>query len=488
MAKAGTVVLPHRAVLLVDDDPLIAESLQFVLRRRFDVTVANTVESAMAAVRAMPVPPALALVDLGLPPDPHSPTEGYRLITELLAFAPEMKIVVLSGQNDEAHARHARVLGAIEFVAKPCAPDLIEAALQRGCNLLQWEQATEQTSVEGGLIGDSSPIRKLRMQIRQYASAPFPVLVVGESGTGKELVARSLHDQGTHADRPYLVFNCAAIAPSLVEAALFGHSKGAFTGAIGGKAGFFEGAGEGTLFLDEIGELPMELQAKLLRVLETGDFQRVGETQPRFNRARVLAATNRDLREESRHGRFRVDLYHRLSVFTIEMPTLRTLGPDKLLLMAHFRERYAEQAGMPPFELSDECKQAWLDYSFPGNVRELRNIVIRLIARYPGRTLNQAELLPEFELTSPPPDPQPVSGSHAQVLSSQLQQAMKELQRHPDFHLDKMLKEWERCYIDAAMKLAGGNVSQAAKLLGINRTTLYGRLSNEDKRVSGGAG
>ncbi|MEW9898883.1 sigma-54 dependent transcriptional regulator [Chitinivorax sp. PXF-14] len=476
-----TTSLP--VLLLVDDDPLIAETLAFVLRKHFDVLLADSAEQAMALLRAAPVAPGLALVDLGLPPDPHVPTAGFKLIGDLLAFRPDLKVVVLSGQNGEANARHARALGAIEFVAKPCAPDVILAALSRALNLMQWEGRAAGAAEHSALIGDSPPLQRLRGMIRQFAQTPFPVLIEGESGTGKELVARGLHDAGAGPERPYLVFNCAAIAPSLAEAALFGHARGAFTGAAQSKGGYFEDAGDGTLFLDEIGELPLELQAKLLRVLETGDFQRVGETQVRYSRARIVAATNRDLREESRQGRFRADLYHRLSVFTIDMPPLRALGADKMLLLAHFRERYVQQAGLPPFELDDSAKQAWLDYPFPGNVRELRNIVIRLTAKYPGRTIGQAELQGEFDLVAPPHQlvEAAVKPAAARTEPPLVERAMAELQAAPGFSLDGMLKAWERGYIEAAMRLANGNVSQAAKLLGINRTTLYGRIGGEQK-------
>src|SRR6185369_15567864 len=212
-------------------------------------------------------------------------------------------------------------------------------------------------------------------------------LIEGESGSGKELVAQSLHRQGPRAGKPYLALNCAAISPSLVEPTLFGYVKGAFTGATSSRSGYFEDAHEGTLFLGEIGELPLELQSKLLRVLENGEYQRVGETQKRVSNARVIAATNRDLRQEVRSSRFRADLYHRLSVFSISVPPLRELGDDKRLLLDHFREFYARQARLDPFELDPMAMQLWLEYGFPGNARELRNIVIRLTTKHSGKTV-----------------------------------------------------------------------------------------------------
>ena len=285
------------ALLLVDDDPLITDTLQFVLRKQFAVSVADSCDHAMALLRQRDTMPDLALIDLGLPPSPHKPDEGFRLIGELLAMAPGIKIVVLSGQNDDLNARHARALGAVDFVAKPCEPQTILQHLLRACQALQAEaRSSVPAQADLALVGQSLPMQRLRSQIRQFAPAPFPVLIAGESGTGKELVARAIHAASPLAEQPYLVFNCAAIAPTLVESTLFGHARGAFTGASNARAGYFEDAGNGTLFLDEIGELPLEMQSKLLRVLENGDFQRVGETQIRYSKARVVAATNRDLR------------------------------------------------------------------------------------------------------------------------------------------------------------------------------------------------
>ena len=229
----------------------------------------------------------------------------------------------------------------------------------------------------------------MRQQIRQYAGSPFPVLIEGESGSGKELVAASLHGQSPRAAKPYLALNCAAISPNLVEATLFGYAKGAFTGASASRAGYFEDARDGTLFLDEIGELPLELQAKLLRVLENGEYQRVGETNTRVSQARILAATNRDLKAEVQAGRFRADLYHRLSVFTLAVPPLRDLGEDKRRCCSTSPTSTPASTASAPFLLDDKSERAWMEYTFPGNVRELRNIVIRLSAKYAGRAGKQ---------------------------------------------------------------------------------------------------
>jgi DNA-binding NtrC family response regulator len=295
------------------------------------------------------------------------------------------------------------------------------------------------------------------------------VLIEGESGSGKELVAASLHRMSGRAAKPFFALNCAAIAPTLVEATLFGHAKGAFTGAAGARSGYFEDAQDGTLFLDEIGELPLDMQAKLLRVLENGEFQRLGETQQRVSRARIVAATNRDLRHAVKSARFRADLYHRLSVLSLAVPPLRELERDRLLLLDHFRRLYATQAGVQPFALDPDAENRWLRYPFPGNVRELRNIVIRLTTKYAGQRLSRAELEPELDLETPLPG----AGSEAGAI---VDQALRLLEHSGAFDLDETLKAWERGYIEAALRLTRGNVSQAAKLLGVNRTTLYSRM------------
>jgi transcriptional regulator with GAF, ATPase, and Fis domain len=291
-------------------------------------------------------------------------------------------------------------------------------------------------------------VDRLRNQIKLYADAPFPVLIEGESGSGKELVAKSLHQWSKRDNKPYLALNCAAISPTLVEPTLFGYAKGAFTGATQAHSGYFEDAREGTLFLDEIGELPLELQAKLLRVLENGEFQRVGETGSRFSNARIVAATNRDLRKEVREGRFRGDLYHRLSVFSVHVPPLREQTEDKLSLLEHFRSHFAREVNAAPFIFAPDARRLWEDYHFPGNVRELRNIVIRLTTKYAGRTVNARELEDEFDLdvVNPASIPLPTDGIALQ------EYAKAHLRNLHNFNLDQVIRQWERSYVEAAWR------------------------------------
>lgn len=465
-------------LIIIDDDPLITDTLHFVLGKHFDVYVAESRTQAKSLLRQLDAPPSLALVDLGLPPFPHKPDEGFKVIGELLAHSPTMKILVLSGQNEEVNVKHALALGAVDFVPKPCDVERLQELLQNALKLQDAELGESRGEQENcGLIGNSLPMATLRTQISQFAGAPFPVLIEGESGSGKELVANCLHRLSKRARQPYLSVNCAAISPTLAESILFGHTKGAFTGAASANSGYFEDAGEGTLFLDEIGELPIELQAKLLRVLENGEYQRIGETQTRRSKARIIAATNRDLRDEVRAGNFRIDLYHRLSVFALRVPPLRELEEDRHLLLEHFSAFYARETGQASFRFDQKASQRWLTYHFPGNVRELRNIIIRLTAKYAGQLVNDVQLAAELDLVKQ------ANGNDLSVLTDEsalAAHAHRHLQTQANVSLDHVLKAWEKAYVDAALKITHGNLSQASKLLGINRTTLYSRIQLQE--------
>lgn len=472
----GMPTAPRPSLLLVDDDPLICEAFGFVLASDFTVHPASGREEAIDVVRSLATIPQLALIDLGLPPRPHRPDQGFALISELLALAPEMRILVLSGQNEETHARHARALGALEFIAKPAHPARVREALFAALSITPDDPARSALP----LLGSSSPMVALRGQIQQFAATPYPVLIEGESGTGKERAAEWLHHSSPRRDQPFLTLNCAAMSPHLIESLLFGHARGAFTGAAGQRAGYFEDAGEGTLFLDEIGELPLDLQPKLLRVLENGEYQRVGETQRRFSQARVVAATNRDLRAEVRAGRFRADLYHRLSVFSLRVPPLRDLEEDRFRLLSHFGAAVADQLQAMPFRLGGEAEGLWRQYGFPGNVRELRNIVIRLQTKYPGCEVGRSALAAELDLAAPPapPDLAAELPPSPDLLPEDalIRQAMASLEREAGFDLDATLRAQERAFVEAALRLAQGNISHAARLLGLHRTTLYNRM------------
>jgi DNA-binding NtrC family response regulator len=474
-------------LMIIDDDPLITDTLHFVLSKHFEVCVADSRAQAKSLLRQLEEPPSLALVDLGLPPMQHKPDEGFKMIGELLAHSPSMKIHVLSGQSDDVNVKHALALGALDFIPKPCDVERLKELLLNSLKVqsveLTAEAQTEQAEDKnGGMIGESLPMQTLIMQIRQFADSPFPVLIEGESGSGKERVASNFHRFSKRAKQPYLSINCAAISPMLAESILFGHAKGAFTGANASNAGYFEEVNEGTLFLDEIGELPLEMQAKLLRVLENGEYTRVGETQVRKSKARVVAATNRDLRAEVRAGNFRSDLYHRLGVFSVKVPPLRDLGEDSLILLDHFNAFYARETDQKTFKLDERAKSRWLSYHFPGNVRELRNIIIRLIAKYSGQTVNEVQLSAELDLSRQSEVDTGAAGGPILSNNADLSSyALQHLQNEANVSLDQVLKSWEKAYVDAAMRITHGNLSQAAKMLGINRTTLYSRIQLQEE-------
>ena len=468
-------------LLLVDDDPIISHSMRLLLSNDYDVMVANSRAEAQQQFNESGSAPSLALVDLGLPPVPHTPDEGFALIRELLAQNSSMKILVLSGQDDRTNVQHALTLGAVDFIPKPCDAELLKSRLQHQVMLLDAElgetqamhttkepvqvpasASTSDTAVSTSLVGESLAMQALNAQIQQFANAPFPVLIEGDSGTGKELIARELHVQSQREAEPYLVINCAAFTKDLLEAQLFGHTKGAFTGAAKEHAGFFEEAKEGTLFMDEIGDLPLELQAKLLRVLENGEYYRLGETKARQSNARIVAATNRNLVEEVREGRFRQDLYHRLSILSIKVPSLAERGQDRLHLLHFFQQFYT--GTVSPFSLDDDARQVWLQYGFPGNVRELRNLVIRLGTKYPNQIVTPAQIQAEMEHDILPES----QSDNAHSRLQQIQQA--------HFALEQYLLDMERDFVTTALDHHHGNLSQAAKMLKMNRTTLYSRL------------
>ena len=457
-------------VLLIDDDPIITESMGFILKKNFQVVTAESRAEVKIALTKLDTKPELALVDLGLPPLPHEPEEGFALIEDLLAHDSQMKILVLSGQSDEANMHHALTLGAVDFIPKPADPALLQSRLNHQLMLKQVEKNRQETNQSSLIIGDSSSICALREQISQFAETNFPVLIEGESGTGKELVASALHMQSKRADEPYLVINCAAIAPELLESQLFGHAKGAFTGADKSHKGFFEEAGKGTLFLDEIGEMAYDLQSKLLRVLESGEFQRIGETRSIQSQARIVAATNKSLQTEVSNGNFRSDLFHRLSILKILMPPVRERENDCILLLQHFLQFYADS--IKPVKLDESATLVWKSYDFPGNVRELRNIVIRLCTKFPGQLINTVQLQQELEqqLTSD------TVKTEQDMFSSQL---IQQQIASGEFNLNLKLKELEEFVIEQAMQLYDGNLSKVAKALQINRTTLYSRMQKK---------
>ena len=296
------------------------------------------------------------------------------------------------------------------------------------------------------LLGHSRPMQELKERIGRVAQATGPVLITGESGSGKELVARAVHENSLRADRPLLPVNCAAIPATLIESQLFGHVKGAFTGATENHRGWFEQADTGTLFLDEIGELPLDAQAKLLRILEGHPFQPVGGTAEISVDVRVIAATNRNLAQRAESKEFRPDLFYRLSVFELKVPPLRERGTDIELLLTHFLDRFKHLHGRPELGLSEPAQKTLLEYPWPGNVRQLRNVIDSAVVLSQGDTIDVDDL-GLFD-----------AGTD---------------------HLDTLkISDWERRLIRRALQRTGGNVPEAAKLLGIGRATLYRKIDD----------
>lgn len=464
-ANADQSLKAIATLLLVDDDPLIIDGLGFMLRKQFNLIAADSRHQAVEKIHQAETLPSLALIDLGLPPYPHKPDEGFALIRELLSLHPNMKVLVLSGQDNDVNIQHALTIGAVDFIAKPAKPDLLLARLQHHQRLHEIDQRRDAQKAVS-IVGDSVAMQMVNNQISQFADSPFPVLIEGPSGTGKELVARALHESSSRSNEPYLAINCAAIAPDLLEAQLFGHAKGAFTGATQEHKGFFIEAGKGTLLLDEIGELPMALQGKLLRVIESGEFYRIGETRELHSQARILAATNKNLSDEIKNGQFRNDLYHRLSILNIQLPALSVRGDDVFLLLNTFIETYADTVS--PFVLDDGARELWQQYDYPGNVRELRNIVIRLGTKYPGQSVNKEQLAAELET-------QLSASALAENATSVSDEMIMQQIQADEFDLDKLLSEIESRSIRIALEMNDNNVSKAAKALKINRTTLYSR-------------
>jgi two-component system nitrogen regulation response regulator GlnG len=382
-----------------------------------------------------------------------------------MAYDSGIRIIVLSGQNRDANIQHALTLGAADFIPKPSDPQLLIARLMHQQRLIVAQSSPSSPSADR-LIGSHPATQALRQQVSLYAKTPFPVLIAGESGTGKELIARALHEQSRYPERPFIPVNCAAFTPELLDAQLFGYRKGAFTGAQQDRAGFFEAAGEGTLFLDEIGEMPIEMQARLLRVLENGEFYRLGDTSPQSTAARIIAASNRDLAQQVHEQKFRQDLYHRLSVLAIFSPPLRERGDDRFELFEHFQQLFKEE--VPLFKLEDPARKRLAQYPFPGNIRELKNLIIRLGTRYAGKQVTAGQLEAELD---PHTQPIPVSIPDEPFIDS-----LAEDVTHDDFSLDSAIQQVEKHYICKAIALSKGNMSQAARLLKTSRTTLYGKM------------
>src|SRR5213594_586556 len=448
IAKGGDM---RRPVCVVDDDASVREAVGGLLR-----SVGMTVETFGSAreflASARRDAPSCLVLDVELPG-----LSGLDLQQELVKENARVPIIFLTGHGDIPMSVRAIQAGALDFLTKPVDVDLLLGAIERGI-------AQDHGAVRsGGVIGTSPSWRGVLAQAAKVAPAETTVLLTGESGTGKEVVAHMIHRASRRAEGPFVALNCAALPEALLESELFGYEKGAFTGAVAARAGRLEQAAGGTLFLDEVGEMSPAVQAKLLRVLQEREFQRLGGTRTLKADVRVIAATNRDLKVAMTKGAFREDLYYRLYVFAIHLPSLRERKEDILPLLEHFLNQLGPVViGRPAAGISREAREQFLAYAWPGNVRELRNAVERALILCEGGLINP-EHLPwhaEAAKTAPPPPaaeaPQPPVADF------------------PAHGVD--LEAMERTLIESALKEAGQNKSKAARLLGLTRTKFYTRM------------
>lgn len=436
----------RKPLLIVEDDLALQKQMRWAFDRN-ETVVASDPESAMAQMRRHE--PAVVTMDLGLPPHPDDPTEGFALLPQILAFAPYTKVIVLTGQNDHANALKAIRLGAYDFYAKPFEPELLGLTIERAYCLYELQEenrrlelAAQPTALAGILTRDAEMLRICRTA-EKVAPTSATILLLGESGTGKELFARALHDLSARRKERFVAINCAAIPESLLESELFGYEKGAFTGAAKQTIGKVETAHKGTLFLDEIGDLPHPLQAKLLRFLQERVIERIGGREEIPVDVRIVCATHQDLKEMIAQGKFREDLYFRLAEISLEIPPLRKRLGDVSLLAHAFVRRFAEEQRRGSLTLLPDAVGAIEAHSWPGNVRELENCIKRVVIMADGAVISAADI----------------------GLGTQAKESM--------LNLRQVREDADRLAVTRALGRVNGNLTKAAELLGISRPTLY---------------
>jgi len=441
-------------LLIVDDDEDICVQMKWALADSYEVVTAGDRPSALAAFAAQK--PAATLLDLGLPPRPNAPDEGLAALSALLELDPLGKVIVVSGQGDKQNALRAVGSGAYDFLCKPVEMDELRLVLQRCVYVAELEReyrAMQQGGSGEGLddmLGASPQMQAVFTFIRKVGPTSAPVLILGASGTGKEMVARALHRRSPQAAGPFVAISCNTIPETLLESELFGHEKGSFTGAVERRKGKFELAEGGTIFLDEIGDISPKVQVDLLRVLQERRFFRVGGSEEVSVDVRVVAATNVDLAEAVKQGRFRDDLFYRLNVVAIHLPPLRERPEDIPLLARSFLERLSHELGKEAEDLSEGALKALLAHRWPGNVRELENAVERALVTAKGRVLTEDD----FAFLRPVSEAAP--GWSVPT------------------HLP--LADVEKAVIAATLRRNDGNVKETAAVLGIDRSTLYDKL------------
>ncbi|RMD96412.1 MAG: sigma-54-dependent Fis family transcriptional regulator [Deltaproteobacteria bacterium] len=438
-------------ILIVDDEKNIIKSLTTGLRLEgFSVISAETGEKALDIAAGGQID--LVLLDVRL-----SGIDGIETLTRLRARFPDLPVVMMSGHGTIRTAVTATQKGAIDFLEKPIAMEKLLLTIRNALALkrLADENDTLRRQIDRKhvLVGESPPMRELKARIAQIAPTNGRVLITGENGTGKELIARAIHAQSRRRDKPFIMLNCAAVPRELIESELFGHEKGAFTHAIRTRKGKFEQADGGTLFLDEIGDMPLDMQAKLLRVLQEGEFERVGGNRLISVDVRIIAATNKDLAVMIREGTFREDLFFRLNVIPFRAPPLRERKADIPRLVEHFVGIICEENGKRPKTITAEALSLLEAYDYPGNIRELRNTVERLVILVPSETITHHDVMALFE---PAREPRPRAAAGAS-LREQLQRA-------------------ERSIIEEALRRNDWNVSSTARELQIERSHLYKKM------------
>jgi DNA-binding NtrC family response regulator len=440
---------PPARVLLVDDDPDFCEALSDRLRAQgFQVTVADRGLEALRLCREEP--PAIVLLDLVLPG-----LDGMAVLETIRREEPDVVVIVITGHGTIARAVEAMKKGAYDFVTKPVDARHLEIVLGKALERQALRDANALLSSEVGdryaaIVGDSPQMRAVLDLARRAAPSEATVLLLGESGTGKEVIARAVHRWSRRGDLPFVVVNCVALSEELLESELFGHEKGAFTGAHQQKRGKLEVAHGGTVFLDEIGDIRPALQAKLLRVLQDQTFERVGGTRPIQTDVRFVAATNRDLRSAVRDGLFRLDLYYRLDVVSVTLPPLRERAGDVPALAQHFLERYRRELKRELAGITPEALACLRRYAWPGNVRELENVIERAAVLADGPEVTAQDL-------------------PAEIREAELGDA---LTREPARTYHAAVEEFKRGLIASTLRRTGGNRTRAARLLGLQRTYL----------------
>nr|MBV0879084.1 PEP-CTERM-box response regulator transcription factor [Noviherbaspirillum sp. L7-7A] len=438
-------------LLIIEDDPGLQKQLRWSLDD-YDVLVAGDREAALAMVRRHE--PAVITMDLGLPPDPDGATEGFATLQQILSLTPDAKIIVLTGNQDRANAVKAIGLGAYDFHHKPFDPEMLSLVINRAFYLhaLQKENRkillNQADSPMAGVISRDPGMLKVCRSIEKVAPTSASVMLLGESGTGKEVLARALHQLSPRADKRFVAINCAAIPENLLESELFGYEKGAFTGAAKQTLGKIETANGGTFFLDEVGDLPMPLQAKLLRFLQERVIERIGGREEIAVDVRIVCATHQNLKELASAGRFREDLYYRLSEIVITIPPLRNRIGDAALLAHHFKNRFCSQEGRSSLNFSEDAMTMIEAHPWPGNVREMENIIKRAVIMADG--------------------PQIVADDLGLGDSPATDEFM---------NLRQVRDEAEYKAIIKALARVDGNIVRAAELLGVSRPTLYDLMS-----------